>query len=415
MRTSARRFVLVGATCLAAAIDCLGLGFRNPDQDARATAQGEAFVAQADAPSAVYYNPGGLTQLSGTHISGGGYIVFRDIRFDGVTANAELNDPAYTAHSYLTTDFGLERWRFGLGVNLPFGNATDWGAHTTFRYQLTKSSLQVRNYTLTTAYKFNDHVSLGAGLNFYDSNTELNRLVPFSLLFPGLPDGRFRFDGTGQAFGATAGLLWKINEQHSVGVVYRSPFAIDYHGHAVVKNDATGSLGRSAATAEIVYPQSAAIGYAYRPTPKLKLEADAEWTDWDTLNAVVLHSPNPAFANDPGAHIPFNWQSSWYLEGGAQYTLDKHWTLRAGYIFSQNTVPDRTFSPLLPDNHRHVFSAGIGFDAGRVTIDLAYQYSLTEDRTIRNSADTNFDGVGDLDGQWKSEGHAVMLTSSFQF
>ncbi len=416
MRTSIR--AVASALCLLAVTTSYGLGFRNPDQDARATGQGEAFVAQADAPSAIYYNPGGLTQLSGTEISSGGLIIFRNIKFNGAKAHEELNDPAFTGHTYLATDFGLERWRFGLGINIPFGNAVDWGNRSSFRYQLTKTSLRVFNYELAAAYKFNDHFSLGAGFSFYDSTTELNRLVLFPPPFfpPGTPDGKFRFDGDGQAFGATAGLLWTINEQHSIGVVYRSPFVIDYHGDIVVRKDATGLYGRSPATAEIIFPQSAAIGYAFRPNQKLKLEVDAEWTDWDTLNAVRLHSPNGAFATSPGSSVPFNWESSWYLEGGAQYKLDEHWTLRGGYIFSQNSVPNSTFSPTLPDSHRHVFSLGLGFATGRhINIDVTYQYSLSEDRTVRNSADANFDGAGDFDGKWKSDGHALMITSTYKF
>jgi long-chain fatty acid transport protein len=415
MRTFIRLAAASAGLGLVAVSNSFGLGFRNPDQDARATAQGEAFVAQADSPSAIYYNPGGLTQLSGTEISSGGFVTFRDIQFDGQTSSADLNDPAYTAHSYVATDFGLEKWRFGLGVNIPFGNANDWGSHTDFKYQITKSSLQVFNYTAVAAFKVNDHFSLGAGLNFYDANTELDRLVPFSLLIPGAPDGRFSFNGDGQAFGATAGLLWTINKQNSIGLVYRSPFAIDFHGDAVVKNDVTGNLGRSSATAEITFPQSVAAGYAFRPNQKLKLEVDAEWTDWDTLNTVKLHSPNPAFQTDPGSQIPFNWMSSWFLETGAQYALTEQWTLRGGYIYSQNTVPNSTFSPSLPDNNRHVFSAGVGFTTGRLTVDFTYQYSLTEERTIKNSADSNFDGTGDLNGKWTSNGNALLITSTFKF
>ncbi len=418
MRTSMRAVAGLVALYLAAVSDSFGLGFANPDQDARATGQGEAFVAQADSPSAVYYNPGGLTQFRGTEISSGGFVTFRNIKLDGVAGNADINDPAYTAHTYAVTDFGLERWRFGLGVNIPFGNAQDWGTHTPFKYELTKSSLIVYNYELATAYKVNDHLSLGAGLNFYDSNTELNRLVPFSLLPifpPGTPDGHFQFEGSGQAFGATAGLLWTINEKNSAGLVYHSPFAIDYHGHAVVKRDATGLYGRSSATAEITYPQSAAVGYAFRPNPKLKLETDLQWTDWDTLNTVQLHSPNAAFATDPGAKIPFNWMASWFYEFGAQYKLDEHWTVRGGYIYSENTVPNSTFSPNLPDNNRHVFSAGVGFATGHINIDFVYQYSLTEDRTIRNSPDGDFDGTGDLNGTWKSNANAFMITSTYKF
>src|SRR5437667_7557889 len=146
MRTSIRFLAVVSMLSVSVVSTGFGLGFRNPDQDARATAQGEAFVAQADSPSALYYNPGGLTQLKGTAVSGGSFVTFRDIQLDGADGDAELNDPAFSGHAYAATDFGLERWRFAVGVNIPFGNAEDYGDHTPFRYQLTSTSLQVRNY-----------------------------------------------------------------------------------------------------------------------------------------------------------------------------------------------------------------------------------------------------------------------------
>src|SRR5664279_1993901 len=47
------------------------LGFRIPNQDASAIGRGNAFVATADNPSAIYYNPAGITQLEGQHIQAG--------------------------------------------------------------------------------------------------------------------------------------------------------------------------------------------------------------------------------------------------------------------------------------------------------------------------------------------------------
>ena len=41
--------------------DAAANGLRLSDQDAFATARGEAFVATADNPSAIYYNPAGIT------------------------------------------------------------------------------------------------------------------------------------------------------------------------------------------------------------------------------------------------------------------------------------------------------------------------------------------------------------------
>jgi hypothetical protein len=46
-------------------------GFGLPDQDAFATARGEAFVATADNASAIYYNPAGIAQLTGSNLRGG--------------------------------------------------------------------------------------------------------------------------------------------------------------------------------------------------------------------------------------------------------------------------------------------------------------------------------------------------------
>ena len=49
----------------APAVNVSADGFRLPDQDAFATARGEAFAATADNASAIYYNPAGISQLEG--------------------------------------------------------------------------------------------------------------------------------------------------------------------------------------------------------------------------------------------------------------------------------------------------------------------------------------------------------------
>src|SRR5512139_4177934 len=44
-------------------------GFRLPEAGNKANAMGFAFTAQADNPSAIYYNPAGITQLQGNNIA----------------------------------------------------------------------------------------------------------------------------------------------------------------------------------------------------------------------------------------------------------------------------------------------------------------------------------------------------------
>src|SRR5271156_6739222 len=98
---------LLGGAMIASATSVFALGFRNPDQDARATGQGEAFVAQADDASAIYYNPSGLTQIQGTEITSGGMVDFPEAHLKGACSAGQMNDMAFLPHLYISTDFGL--------------------------------------------------------------------------------------------------------------------------------------------------------------------------------------------------------------------------------------------------------------------------------------------------------------------
>ena len=69
---------------LAAAASLHANGFYIPVQDPFAASRGNAFVATADRPSAVFYNPAGLTQLDSAAVHLGVYGVRLGI--DGETA-----------------------------------------------------------------------------------------------------------------------------------------------------------------------------------------------------------------------------------------------------------------------------------------------------------------------------------------
>ncbi|HVM60199.1 MAG TPA: outer membrane protein transport protein [Verrucomicrobiae bacterium] len=401
---------LVGAAALAMvlsapSLELFALGFRNPDQGAAATAQGNAFVAQADDPTAIYYNPAGLTQIHGTEIANGGDFSFPDARLKGGGPGTEMTKWSLTPHLYGTTDFGIPKspWRFGIGVNVPFGSEAAYSQNGPFRYTLTSASLRVINIQPTVAYKFNDQFSLGAGLNVYDVSTGLNghRATPF------MPanDTRFHFDGNGLAEGATAGLLWKITPRNTVGIAYHSPFTVNYHGTVDVK--VPGVLRQeNVATASMPFPQTVAWGYAFRPIPQWKLEADMEWTNWKPLRELTLQAPG---SQADGSKVPFNWTDSFLYEVGTQYDLNKRWKLRAGYIFSENSTPGKTFSPATPDSDRHVFNVGFGYSTKRMFVDVLYQYTVAADRTVNNDVNPA------VDGTWLINNNAVMMTSGLRF
>jgi len=107
--------------------------FRILDQGASATGQGTAFSAQADDPSAIHYNPAGMTQLRGVQFYIGTNLIGGHTTYNSVTgATVEggggvpiANPPP--SQVYLTAklqDVGLDLlkdWTVGLGVTSPFG------------------------------------------------------------------------------------------------------------------------------------------------------------------------------------------------------------------------------------------------------------------------------------------------------
>lgn len=61
--------------CLAHADPTQADGSRMLSQSVAALSQGNAFVAQTDDPSAIYYNPAGMTQVPGVQFMNGIYFV----------------------------------------------------------------------------------------------------------------------------------------------------------------------------------------------------------------------------------------------------------------------------------------------------------------------------------------------------
>ena len=107
-------------------------------QGTAASGMGNAFSAQADDPSALHYNPAGMTQLRGVEFMTGALLSGGTTTFTsptGVTATGDRDGslawPPPT-HLYLTAnlkDLGIRAFgdlTAGIGVTVPFGSVTRW-------------------------------------------------------------------------------------------------------------------------------------------------------------------------------------------------------------------------------------------------------------------------------------------------
>lgn len=397
---------IVSLVIAAAAPAAFAGGFEVPMQNARAAGQADAFIVQADDASAVWYNAAGLTQLHGTEAMVGGIGLFSHWDFDADEGPGQsMNDFALLPHLYLASDLGTERLRLGIGINNSFGLSEDWGDTKPLRFIVDDARLAAINFSPAVAYKLNEHLSFGFALNVYYADLSLDRQA--FLGAPPTPEGRFHINGNDWAVGYTPSILWKINERHAIGAFYRSAVSLDIDGEAEVEFGGAPIVGPSRTNLPITLPQQIGIGYAVRPTKPLKVEANVIWTDWGSLDQLRIRSDNPLFDD---SQIPADWRSGFTYRLGAQYELTDNWTVRAGYAYGDNAVPEATFTPIVPDSDYHLMALGVGYGIDRWSLDLAYQLIYRESRDIDDSALSPT-----IDGEWHNTIHTVSLSATYRF
>jgi long-chain fatty acid transport protein len=395
------------------------LGIRLADQDARATARGNAFTATADNPSAIYYNPAGISQLyapalslgtgvgktatpveqdaeGGLRLRMGLYAITlgNQVNITGTTSSFDISHRWQAAASfYATWKKPGSKLTFGLGMYSPYGFGIWYPENSPVRQLAISGSIAYTTINPVVSWQVTDTLSIAAGPTFNYAKAGLKRgiLSTFS-------GDSFEFEGTGWALGANAGILWKPAPKHSFGLMYRSETQVNFDGHSntyiptVVSN-------RESATANITFPQNVVLGYSYRPTERWNLEVNVDWTDWDRLNTVILNKGTGNVA------LPFNWQSSFFYEFGATYKFDGGLSASAGYIYSENSVPNGSFNPIVPDSNRHIFSIGLGKQWKNLDIDVAYQYAHGPSRTVTSLAS----------GTYQFDSHAISISAGFHF
>ena len=407
-------------------------------QGTAASGMGNAFSAQADDPSALHYNPAGMTQLRGVEFMTGALLSGGTTTFTsptGVTATGDRDGslawPPPT-HLYLTAnlkDLGIRAFgdlTAGIGVTVPFGSVTRWPNDGPFRTATTFNTLPLLDIKPTVAYRLTNDLSIGLGADIYtfsglfgEGHVERKSVWPGG---GGIPAGaQVELFGADTAAGLNASLLYTALRNPdgkplaNIGIVYRSQATLHLNG-ALLANGAKVSD----ATATFVLPQVFTGAIAIWPVRnherEWKLEVDVDYVGWKSVQNLDVH-----LANGGTIPQPLNWRSTYAVMVGTEHrwlVLESlpSWevALRAGYTTQPTQMPDFGFDPGVPSADVHIVGTGLGlvckeqgkflglFTCGEVGVgvlkpkliglDLSYQAALYEDRTVVGNRNPTVDG-----------------------
>ncbi len=406
--------------------------------DAATVGMGSANVGDADRPSAVYYNPAGLTQIDNAQLSVGMTVLQPQINYkspSGDEVQSRKNTYVFP-HVYFTSPVVKNKFYIGVGENSNWGSGNEWAGDSisTFtRYSMTHSEFENKDALLTGAYKITDQWSVGVGIDNDDSKIEKSKKLKQGGIGD---DAGVQLKAKDNAWGYRLSTMFKLNNQHQFGLMYRSAIHHKYEGKLYFDglNDNGnifgagvgyqtvfgGSSFETKATQKFTLPQSVVLGYSFKPTTKWKVNFDLEWLDWSSVKQSAINFPDVTdstqslvlAANNPQSK---DWRSVWSESIGVQYSATDYLRLRAGYAYHQTPIAkDSNWDTTYPDNNSHSFTAGLGFDLNpHLTLDLAYVGDLYETRKVETSQDSTFGA--NLSGEYEQFVNLGLATLTYKF
>ncbi len=398
-------------------------------QENSASGVGNAFAggaAVAEDASTVWYNPAGMTRLNGPQFVIAGHYIHPIIKANVISATTtnlgavpsfpisgsggEAGESAFVPNLYytrpITSDFSI-----GAGINAPFGLATEYESTWAGRYHALRSEIKTVNVNFAGAYKLNDVVSAGAGINYQKLDAKLGQAVDFATLCtaglalgipgagacgitagfnPGTNDGNAKITADSNAWGYNLGVLAQLDNNFRVGAAYRSKvkhslsgnFDITTPTNAATFAGAAGLVNQDA-KADIVLPSTLSLSAYLQVDSQWALMADITRTNWSALPELRIK-----FDSQGDSVITLNLIDTYRFSVGATYKPNGSWILRGGVALDQSptTSPsDRT--PRLPDADRTWFSLGAGFQSSpTLNFDFGYVYIKVDDNSVRKTA-----------------------------
>jgi len=362
-------------------------GFALKEQSA--AAQGNSFAgatAGAEDIGYMFFNPAGLTLHAGNQlVVVGSYIhptnETRDATLVSVAPfpNGESSEnggqkafvPALYAMWSATPDL-----KFGLGVNAPFGLRTKYSQTWAGRYHAVESDMKTVNINPVVAYRINDTVSIGAGLQAESIEVTLSNMIPTVAA----GDALFEVTGDDWAYGFTLGAMFELSPETRIGIGYRSELAHNLEGTANFGN----SLFNLSTTggADITLPQMAQIGFYHDLSDSFAIMGELGWMGWSSLDQLVVNL-NSDLGFGTTISQTYNWDDVWFLGLGATWKASEQWSIRAGVAFDQSPIPDSTRTPRVPGSDRTWVSLGASFDINpNFGIDAGYTHIFMDDAIV---------------------------------
>ncbi len=280
---------------------CSAAGFALYEASARGNALAGAMVARADDPSALFFNPAGITQLPGLQMMVGATAIMPSTKVttyapNGVATTTRTEDNTWVpAHLYATYQAADKVW-LGLGVFSPFGLGTEFPSNWTGRYNSYEAVIKTITVNPNIAFKLNDMFSFALGLDLMWFDLDLKRKID-TKSFGGFGDVNRELSGDSLGMGLNVAFHGRPFDWLKLGFSYRSQVTQNVSGDAKFIKPArfpnvypySTAFNNTSASGSITLPDELFLAAAFYPTKDFSVEVGAIWTRWSTYDALTIN------------------------------------------------------------------------------------------------------------------------------
>ncbi len=373
-------------------------------------------AAVAENASTIFYNPAGMTLLPGRQVSLGVTAIRPSYKFrnEGSSGTGPLAGAmsiggnggdaggwAGVPNAYASWQVAPQ-WFVGLGISAPFGLSTKYDDNAwRGRYHSLKSEIQTVNINPSVAYRLNDKVSLGFGVNYQRIDAEMTSVLPLA----GSPIAGLKGDDS--AWGWNAGALFTLSPSMRVGIGYRSSIKYTLEG-----NSTRGPL-ITPASAKLELPDTFTLSVWEQVSDRWEAMGDLSYTNWSTVDQLRIMDRN---AGTLITTESFGYKDSWRFAWGATYKYSDALKLKFGIGYDRTPVRDSTRSARVPDNNRIWLSLGTQWRPAKDSaIDVGYAYLYVKDPSIAQTKTFAPGVTATLRGKYDASAHilGVQYTQGF--
>ncbi len=397
--------IALTVTALLAASQVHAAGFQVSEHSA--SGLGRAFAGEAavgDDAASLARNPALMATFDQAELSIVGSYVAPDINIEGVgnpALDAKDIAPAQAVPAMYYIQPLNDSVAAGLAIYSNYGTGTEYPDDYLAGPLAGTTHIVTANINPNISYRLNEQLSFGAGVSLVYSTAELQRNIgdnPFSLpVDTSVAD----MEGDGYGFGWNVGALYEFNQNHRLGVSYKSKVKTELEGEYTGTSSSAGHLAGLTKTVDgtldINLPSILEVSGYHKLTDKFAMSYSWMYTTWSDFGDIVAESPD---CNDTigggGQGVCLkkeeDFSNSSRYAVGAEYYLTDAVTLRAGYAFDEQAGAS-TLS--IPDTDRQWYTAGLTFQASdALSLDFGAALVAGKEITFEEEGNT-FTSSGD--------------------